>query len=243
MREKVMVSWSGGKDSTLALHKVLESGQYEVASLLTTIAKEHDRISHHGVRRQLLELQAQALGIPLKMVFLSVQNNQPCRTDDTVVMSHYEQLMEEAMLEAKAEGIEKVVFGDIFLEDLRKYREDQLAKVGMTGLFPIWKEDTTDLYKRFVSLGYKAYLSCIDGNKLAESFVGRPLDLDLLTDLPASVDPCGENGEYHSFVWAGPRFKYSIPVERGEVVTRGNRFFVDLVLATAQPQGKGIAWQ
>ena len=228
--EPVVLSWSGGKDSTLALYELRRSNRYRVVSLLTTVAQEYDRVSHHGVRSELLDRQAAALGIPLEKIYISATSPHPCRTDDDDVMHEYERLMGEAMLRYRAAGIHTVAFGDIFLEHLRTYREKKLAECGMKGLFPIWKRDTRELVEAFVAAGFKAYLSCVDGVNLGESFAGRSLDVRFLDDLPAGIDPCGENGEYHSFVYDGPLFREPIPVAVGPVVQRDSRFFADLLL-------------
>lgn len=222
MKEKVVLAWSGGKDSAMALYALLESGDYEIVSLLTTICEQYGRISHHGVRVELLEQQASALGIRLHKLYLHQTN---CSLED------YEALMSKAMLEYKDNDILSVAFGDVFLQDLREYRENNLAKVGMKGIFPIWHRDTTEIVRTFIDLGFKAYLTCVDGNKLGEEFAGRPIDTDLVRDIPDGVDPCGENGEYHSFVYDGPIFRRPVDISVGEVVLRDVRYFADLVPA------------
>ncbi|MHC4120486.1 MAG: Dph6-related ATP pyrophosphatase [Planctomycetota bacterium] len=220
MKEKVILCWSGGKDSAMALHALLESGRYEVVSLLTTVAKQYERISHHGVREELLEQQAEALGIALHKVYLH---------QDHCSMEDYEAVMEKVMLEYKDKGVLTVAFGDIFLQDLREYREDNLAKVGMKGIFPIWHRDTTDVVQTFIALGFKAYVTCVASENLGERFAGRPIDADLVRDLPDGVDPCGENGEFHSYVYDGPIFRQPVGVSVGDVVQRDVRYFADLV--------------
>lgn len=222
MKEKVVMAWSGGKDSAMALHSLLESGRYEVVSLLTTVSRQYERISHHGVREELLEQQAAALGIPLHKLYLH---------QDHCSMEDYEAVMEKAMLEYKGKNVLTVAFGDIFLQDLREYRERNLAKVGMRGIFPIWRRDTKELVRTFITLGFKAYLTCVDGQKLGESFAGRPIDEALIRDLPDGVDPCGENGEFHSYVYDGPIFRRPVEVRVGEVVLRDTRYFADLMPA------------
>ncbi len=222
MKEKTILSWSGGKDSAMALHALLDSDQYEVVSLLTTVSEEYGRISHHGVRVELLEQQATALGVPLHMLYLPGAN---CPMED------YEALMKKTMLEYKDNGIQTVAFGDIFLQDLREYRQRNLAKVEMNAIFPIWGRDTTEVVESFISLGFKAFLTCVDGEKLGEKFAGRPIDADLIRDLPDGVDPCGENGEFHSFVYDGPIFRRPVDVNVGEVVLRDVRYFADVVPA------------
>ena len=228
-KEKVVLSWSGGKDSALALYELQRAGRYEVASLLTTLAQEYDRVSHHGVRSELLERQAAALRIPLEKLYIRTTSPHPCRTDDSEVMHEYEQLMDQTLLRFKAQGINTVAFGDIFLLHLRTYREERLAKRGMKAVFPIWQRDTKELAQTFIALGFKAYLSCVDREKLGERFAGRHLDGQFLADLPADVDSCGENGEYHSFVYEGPIFREPVPVKVGTVVLRDSRCFADLL--------------
>ena len=222
VREKIVLSWSGGKDSSLALHEIRQSGRYEVVALLTSVADEYDRISHHGVRSELLELQARAVDLPLDKIYLPVRPAQPCTN------AVYEDIMREAMLRYRDQGVHQVAFGDIFLEDLRAYREQNLAKVDMTGHFPLWKRETAALARRFIELGFRAYISCAE-SKLGETFAGRAIDQSLLDDLPADVDPCGEYGEYHSFVYAGPIFRHPLEVEVGEVVCRETRWYADLL--------------
>ena len=231
-KERVVLSWSGGKDSAMALYELRRSGRYEVVALLTTLAEEYNRVSHHGVRAELLERQAEALGLPLHKLYISTRSAETCQpASDGAVMQAYEELMTRTMLEYKSAGVRTVAFGDIFLQRLREYREANLAKVGMTGLFPIWRRDTSELVRTFISLGFKAYLTCVDGQKLGEAFAGRSIDDDLLRDLPADVDPCGEYGEYHSFVYDGPLFPQPVAVTVGDVVLRDVRYFTDLLAA------------
>ena len=220
MKEPVLFSWSGGKDSSLALHRLRQEGKYRVVALLTVLGRDYDRISHHGVRSALLEQQADALGLPLEPVYLSMD----------ATNKEYEAKMRELLLGYRDRGVRSVVFGDIFLEDLRKYREEKLAQVDMKGLFPLWKEDTAALVRRFVALGFKAVLCCVNPRLLAPSFAGREIDQQLIADLPSTVDPCGENGEFHSFVYEGPIFKKRIDHRIGEVVLRpGGNYFCDLL--------------
>jgi uncharacterized protein (TIGR00290 family) len=230
--EKVVFSWSGGKDSALALHQILDDARYDVVGLLTTVAGQYGRISHHGVREELLRRQAAAIGLPLEVVYLPMNSTVPCTNEQ------YEELMAAVMARYAAAGVRTVGHGDIFLEDLRAYRDRNLARAGMRGLYPLWKRDTTELVHDFVSLGFRAYLCCVDGQKLGEEFAGRSLDLDLLTDLPADVDPCGEYGEYHSFVYAGPIFRQALSVQRGIVVDRDGRFYADLLPAADDAVGE-----
>ncbi len=219
MSKDIFLSWSGGKDSSLALYEIRKAGTHNVAALLTTITEDYDRISMHGVRVALLEQQAESLGLPLKKILIPKDSTNEI----------YEARM-RALLEAGLrEGIDTVAFGDIFLEDLKIYREKNLAQLDMKGLFPIWKRDSTELAQTFIKLGFKAALSCIDTNLLDPSFAGRTYDQDLLRDLPANVDPCGENGEFHSFAFDGPIFKHPIHHTIGEVVRRDRYCFCDLV--------------
>ena len=225
MKEKVVLAWSGGKDSAMALHALLASNRYEVVSLLTTVSKQYERISHHGVRVELLERQAAALGIRLHKLYLHQDN---CSLED------YEAVMKKAMLEYKEKNVLTVAFGDVFLQDLREYRLRNLAKVEMKGIFPIWRRDTKEIVRTFIALGFKAYLTCVHGEKLGEEFAGRPIDADLIRDLPDGVDPCGENGEFHSYVYDGPIFQHPVGVSVGEIVLRDVRYFADLVPADRQ---------
>jgi uncharacterized protein (TIGR00290 family) len=215
MKEKVMLAWSGGKDSALALYEILQNENYEVAALLTTVTSDYDRISMHGVRRSLLEMQAESLGLALEKVFITAKTSN----------EQYEAAMRELLTKYKNAGVSTVVFGDIFLEDLKKYREGNLAKIGMKGLFPLWKKDTAKLARTFIDLGFKTIIACVDTNFLDKIFVGRTFNKEFLAELPANIDPCGENGEFHSFVYDGPIFKKRIAHDIGEVVLRENRFY------------------
>jgi len=225
-KEKVILSWSGGKDSSLALYEIQQKDEYEVVSLLTTVSEHYQRISHHGVRVKLLEQQASAIGIDLHILYLP----QTCTNDI------YERQMKKVMLEYLDKGIRTVAFGDIFLEDLRTYREEKLSLVDMKAIFPIWKRDTTKLVNTFIDLGFKSYISCIDAEKLDPSFAGRLIDESFLHDLPDGVDPCGENGEFHSFVFDGPIFNRHVPVSVGEIVQRDKRYFADLLSDPQHPE-------
>lgn len=218
--EKVLVSWSGGKDSAMALSEILAARQYEVAALLTTVTRDYDRISMHGVRRVLVERQARSLGFPLEEVLIP-----RAASNET-----YEANMARALERYVSSGVSSVVFGDIFLEDLRQYREKNLAKLGLQGIFPLWKRDTRELARSFVSKGFRAVTTCVDGQALDRAFVGRVIDARFLSDLPGQVDPCGENGEFHSFVFEGPILTRKISYELGETVLRESRFWYrDLV--------------
>lgn len=219
-RHKVIFTWSGGKDSAMALYELLGGGRLEVVALLTTITAQYDRISMHGVRRELLRKQAEAIGIPVREVCVSKNGSN----------EEYELRMAEALREFKNHGIEIVAFGDIFLEDLRSYREENLAKIGMKGLFPIWKRDTRTLAKSFIELGFKAIVVCVDTQKLSQGFAGMEFDSQFLQKLPEGVDPCGENGEFHTFVYDGPIFKKRVGFRIGERVLKDERFcFCDLL--------------
>jgi len=220
--EKVLFAWSGGKDSAMALYEAQNSEKYDVVALLTIVTQDYDRISMHGVRQALLKEQAALLGIPLETVLISKHSSN----------EEYEAKMKEVLIRYKKEDIVSVVFGDIFLEDLKKYREDNLAKVGLKGVFPIWKRDTRELAAAFIDLGFKAIITCVDSKSLDKSFAGRVFDKQFLSDLPNGIDPCGENGEFHSFVYDGPIFSRGIIFEKGQVVLRDNRFYYcDLVEA------------
>lgn len=220
MAKKVLFVWSGGKDSAMALYELQKSCNYEVSALLTTITEKYDRISMHGVRSILLEEQAESLGLPLEKIFISENSSN----------EEYEAKTKEKLTFYKKKGVFSVVFGDIFLEDLRKYREDNLSKVGMDGIFPVWKVDTTELANKFIDSGFKAVITCVDSNVLDKSFAGRIFDRQFLSDLPSNVDPCGENGEFHTFVFDGPVFQKKISFKIGETVLRENRFyFCDLI--------------
>ena len=221
MSNDIFLSWSGGKDSSLALYEIQKAQQHKVAALLTTITEDYDRISMHGVRRVLLEQQAEALGLPLKKILI------PKDASNAIYESRMRTLLEEGL----GEGVDSVAFGDIFLEDLKLYREKNLAQLGMKGLFPIWKRDSSELARTFIGLGFKAVLVCVDTAILDPTFAGRPFDQDLLRDLPPNVDPCGENGEFHSFAFDGPIFKRKVDCRLGEVVRRDHYCFCDLVPA------------
>jgi len=219
MMEKVIVSWSGGKDSALSLYEIKRSGKYQVVSLLTSINEHYDRVSMHGVRRTLLEKQAKALGLPLIKITLP----KDCTEEE------YESRLMDILSQVKSDGINHVVFGDIFLEWIKEYREKNLAKLGMTPILPIWGRDTSELTQTFISLGFKAVLTCVNTKLMPGSFLGRVLDEHLLSELPPGVDPGGENGEFHSFVFDGPIFRESIPFALGRTVTRDSYYFRDLL--------------
>ena len=206
-KKKAIFCWSGGKDSAYCLNKVLAEKSFDVKYLLTTLNGKFKRISMHGVREELLDAQTESIGIPLLKVKLAGSTN-----------SEYEKRMEEVLLKAKSEGINSVIFGDIFLEDLRKYREDNLAKVGMKGIFPIWKMGTADLMDDFISQKFKAVICCVNDGYLGKEYLGMEIGKPFIKKLPAGVDPCGENGEYHTFCYAGPLFNKKIAFSIGEKV-------------------------
>jgi uncharacterized protein (TIGR00290 family) len=224
--EPILFCWSGGKDSALALHALLQQNEVRIASLLTTVTEGYDRISMHGVRRELLRRQAESLRLPLHEVFIPPKCGNPL----------YEARMEEALLFFFEQGIRRVAFGDIFLEDLRLYRERNLARVGMQALFPIWKRDTRDLIREFRAARFRSVAVCIDSKVLDPSFAGRELDESFFADLPAGVDPCGENGEFHTFVSDGPIFTRPVDFTLGEVVQRDSFVFRDLLPGKAQKE-------
>jgi uncharacterized protein (TIGR00290 family) len=202
----------------------MNSGSYDVLELLTTVTKDYDRISIHGVRRVLLEQQAKALRIPLEEMFITKGASD----------AEYEGELLKTLKRHRDSDVLSVVFGDIFLEDVRKYRERILAKAGINGMFPLWKKDTKDLARTFINLGFKAIITSIDSNVLGKSFAGREYDEKFLSDLPANVDPCGENGEFHSFVYDGPLFCERIVFKKGEIVLRDNRFYYCDLLPVSQ---------
>jgi uncharacterized protein (TIGR00290 family) len=219
-REPVLFCWSGGKDSAMALHALLQDARVRVVALLTTVTEGYDRISMHGVRRELLQRQAQSIGLPLHEVFIPPQ----CAN------SIYEARMEAALRAYFENGVRKVAFGDIFLEDLRAYREKNLARVGMTALFPIWKRDSRELIDSFHAHGFRSIAVCVNPGLLDRSFAGRELDASFFADLPPQVDCCGENGEFHTFAFDGPIFKGAIGFEVGERVDRDSFVFCDLLM-------------
>lgn len=221
MKRKLLLSWSSGKDSAWALHCLRSSGEYEVAGLLTTLNAAFDRVAMHSTRRTLLEAQARAARLPLYAVPLPW----PCSND------HYESAMSAACGSARDAGIEAVAFGDLFLEDVRRYREEKLQGTGLQPVFPLWDLDTRRLAEEMIEGGLRARIVCVDPRKLPAEFAGREFDRDFLDDLPDGIDPCGENGEFHSFVYAGPMFHDAIPVGAGEVVERDGFVFADMLPA------------
>jgi len=217
--KKILLAWSSGKDSAWALHMLRQQGQYEIAGLMTTINSAFDRVAMHSTRRALVETQAEAAGLPL----ITAPIPWPCSN------AEYESAMKQVCNQAVAQGISAIAFGDLFLADVRAYRERQLPDRGLEPLFPIWGLPTRELAQEIVRAGLRAKLVCVDPKQLPASFVGRDFDQSLLDDLPAAVDPCGENGEFHSFVYAGPMFKHAIAVKNGEIVERDGFWFCDVL--------------
>jgi len=218
-RPKAWLAWSSGKDSAWTLHVVRERGELDVVALLTTVNRTHNRVAMHAVRESLLEAQAAAAGLPLVVVPIP----SPCPNEE------YERAMAAAMDRAQSEGVTQMIFGDLFLEDVRRYREKQLAKCGITPVFPLWGIPTRRLAGEMMAGGLRSFLTCVDPRQLDKSFAGREWNAALLADLPPAADPCGENGEFHTFACAGPMFREPIAVRRGEIVERDGFVFADLV--------------
>ena len=225
-REPVVLCFSGGKDSSLTLHELRRDDRFEVVGLVTTVTEGYDRISMHGVRRSLLREQAASIGLPLTEVTI------PPKASNEI----YERAMGEAFGRFRKDGIRRVAFGDLFLEDVRDYRLRQLGALGLECVFPLWGRPTAALARAFVNDGFRARIVCLDPAALDPSFAGRPFDDDFLADLPESVDPCGENGEFHTFVFDGPIFRRPLAVSVGEVVERDGFWFCDLL--PAPPAGR-----
>jgi uncharacterized protein (TIGR00290 family) len=215
----VLMSWSGGKDSCLALYEIQKTLDDRVASLLTTVTRDYDRISMHGVRRVLLERQAASLGFPLHQVLITKGASN----------REYETKLIEAVSAYRDQGIDSIVFGDLFLEDIKTYRDQFLARHGLRGIYPVWMRDTTAFVKEFIDLGFKALITCVNGHLLDSSFAGMIIDQSFLSTLPAHVDPCGENGEFHTFVYDGPNFAQPVEFSVGETVSRDGFWFCDLL--------------
>jgi uncharacterized protein (TIGR00290 family) len=219
---KAWLAWSSGKDSAWALYTVRQDREFDVVALLTTVNRTHDRVAMHAVRESLLEMQAAAAGLPL----VKVPIPSPCSNEV------YEQAMSDTMTRARAGGVRHIIFGDLFLGDVRAYRESQLARCGMIPVFPLWGRNTRQFAEDMVAGGLSAFLTCVDPRQLDRTFAGRRFDKDLLTALPRHVDPCGENGEFHTFASAGPMFRAEIPVTVGEIVERDGFVFADLLPQT-----------
>ncbi len=220
-RPKAILSWSSGKDSSMALYRVFQRKEFEVVSLLTTITDRYRRISMHGVREELLDLQARSLGLPLEKIWIPY----PCPNQV------YEDKMAKSLTAWKAKGVLNVIFGDLFLEDIRKYREEKLSRIDMRPHFPLWHEDTPSLAIEMLKVGFRALITCVDPKRLKRDFVGRQFDEFFLREIPADVDPCGENGEFHTFVYDGPIFREPIPVAVGQVVSRDGLEYADILAA------------
>lgn len=217
------MSWSSGKDSAWSLHTLRSDPRYEVVALLTTITREFDRVAMHGVRRELLEAQADAAGLPLWKLEIPT----PCSNEQ------YDEVMRAAVQRAVSEDIECIAFGDLFLEDIRRYREERLAGSGLQPVFPLWQRPTDELARAMIDGGLRARISCLDPRTLPRDFAGREFDDTLLRDFPADVDPCGERGEFHTFAYAGPMFDAAIAIESGETVERDGFVFTDFRAASA----------
>lgn len=217
-RPRCVLNWSSGKDSAWALHIIRETDEVEVVGLLTAVNEQFDRVAMHAVRRELLELQAKATGLPLSIVSLPSS----CSNEE------YERRMGEVVLSIKEEGVATMAFGDLYLQDIRDYRERQLERVGLAALFPIWKQPTQQLARRMIAAGMRAIVTCVDPRILDECFAGREWNHDFVRDLPDDVDPCGENGEFHTFAFDGPMFSDPIPIITGEIVERDGFVFSDV---------------
>ncbi len=219
--KRTLLSWSSGKDSAWSLYVLRQQNECDIVGLLTTFNRVADRVAMHGVRRNLVEAQANAAGVPLWGVDLPW----PCSNAD------YECIMRETCKAALQAGVEYVAFGDLFLADIREYRENQLKDSGLQPIFPVWGLPTRELADLMINSGLRAKLACVDCNCLSAEFAGREFDEKLLSDLPPATDPCGEYGEFHSFVYAGPMFRHDVPIEVGEIVSRDRFVFADLILA------------
>ncbi len=215
MAEKAVFSWSGGKDSALALHELLGAGEYDVSELITVVTEGYDRISFHGVRQALLEDQAASIGLPLEKVAIP----------ERATMQEYESRMREALERHRKAGVTAVAYGDIHLEDVRDYRERLLRGMGMRAVFPVWRRDTREFAHTLIEQGFEAVVTCVDSEALEREFVGRNYDEQFLSKLPPGVDPCGENGEFHTFAHDGPLFEEGVRFKVGDVTLRENRFY------------------
>lgn len=216
--KKILLSWSSGKDSAWALHQLQQRPDIQVLGLFTTVNREYQRVAMHAVRVELLKMQAQSLGLPLEMIYIP----NPCSNED------YEKVMGAFVSHAKEMGVDGFAFGDLFLEDIRAYRESNLEGTGMEAIFPLWGSDTRQLSQEMLAGGLKARLTCVNPKQLDPSFCGRDYDRDFLADLPESVDVCGENGEFHTFAYDGPMFKFPVPIRTGDTILRDGFAFTDL---------------
>jgi uncharacterized protein (TIGR00290 family) len=226
---KTILSWSSGKDSAWTLHRLRSAGEFEVVALMTTVTREFDRVAMHGVRRELLRAQADAAGLPLWELAIP----SPCSNEQ------YEDVMRAAVARAVAEGIACIAFGDLFLEDIRRYREERLAGSGIEPLFPLWQTPTGRLAHQMIESGLRARITCVDPRLLTPAFCGREFDADLLAGLPPGVDPCGERGEFHTFAYDGPMFSRPVLIETGVTVERDGFFFSDLLAAAPARTARG----
>jgi uncharacterized protein (TIGR00290 family) len=226
LKPKVLVSWSSGKDSAWTLHVLRQQDEVEVVGLLTTMNEHFQRVAMHSTRRDLVRAQAQAAGLPLWEIPLPW----PCKNEE------YEAAMRQACAQAVEQGITGIAFGDLFLEDVRKYREDRLKNTGLQPIFPVWGLDTKKLIEEMLDEGLRARIVCVDPKKLPEHFAGQDISRELLAQFPQKIDPCGENGEFHTFVHAGPMFASAIPIQSGEVVTRDGFVFADVLLSAGEDQ-------
>jgi len=224
---KALIAWSSGKDSAWALHEAQREGEVEVVGALTTVTDTFARVSVHGLREDLLHAQLETCGLPATIIRIPY----PCPNEI------YEREMATAMARALAQGITHMVFGDLFLEDVRRYREDRLRPIGMTPLFPLWHRPTDALAREMIAAGVDAHLVAVDLKRLPAGFAGRRFNLSLLADLPAGIDPCGENGEFHSFVAAGPMMRCAVPIKAGETVERDGMAYADFLLDAREPEG------
>lgn len=218
MTKKILFSWSGGKDSALTLYKLLKEGKYSVETLVTTLSEEYKRVNFHAIPADLLDTQAKAIGLPVDKIFIT-------KSED---IDEYAKKLEPHLKKYKYNDIETIAYGDIYLEDLRDFRIKCLEKIGIDSIYPIWKTNTAENLKEFVDLGFKAVLTCVDTNVLDKSFVGREIDYQFIKDLPSNIDPCGENGEFHTFVYDGPIFKYPVDFQRGKILQIDNFCYFEI---------------
>lgn len=224
-RTKILLSWSSGKDSAWSLHVLRQQQEFEVVGLMTTVNEVYRRVAMHAVRVELLQAQAAAVDVPLWMIPIP----SPCSNSD------YESAMGAAITRARREGIDGIAFGDLFLEDIRRYREERLRETGLSPIFPIWGISTQELARKMIGAGLRARLTCVDPKQISAPFVGREFDASLLAELPPGIDPCGERGEFHTFAYDGPMFREPVRIQLGETVERDGFVFADLALEVAKP--------